>query len=421
MPERRNLTGRYAAAIQPPAEKRDIIIFDKTDRRFAIRVYQTGYKVWIVQYRSPIDQKDRRLALGTWPTMQADEARASARTLLNRVDSGECPYSEQVAKRGAHSAAKNGRLSVTAVIDKYVAGHINLELKAGRSRTEREAALRSALAPFETIAIGMLDKHGLQARIREIAETRGPSAARHAHSHVHAFLAWAVSHGFAEQNVLSGAKGLSPPKSRDRVLSDEELANIWKNVHGICGDDYRDIVRLLILTGARRSEIAGLRKVDVNLATTNRTISITAEASKSGMSRVIPLGPMASAILAARPKLAGSFVFGTKTCGERPFSGWSKAKVQLDAAVKISPWVVHDIRRSVATRLDELGVSIPVIEDLLGHVSGARGGIVGVYNKADRAARVRDAVERLDAHIAERLSANEAADNVVQLSAGARF
>jgi integrase len=82
---------------------------------------------------------------------------------------------------------------------------------------------------------------------------------------------------------------------------------------------------------------------------------------------------------------------------------------------------VHDIRRSVATRLDELGISIPVIEDLLGHVSGARSGIVGVYNKADRAARVRDAVERLDAHIAERLSVNEAADNVVQLSAGARF
>jgi hypothetical protein len=103
------LPSRSVGAIRPPTDKRNLIIFDQTDRRFAVRVYATGRKVWIVQYRSPVDGKDRRITLGTWPTMQADEARTAARVNLNKIDGGECPYSTHVAQRGTRGAGAGKR------------------------------------------------------------------------------------------------------------------------------------------------------------------------------------------------------------------------------------------------------------------------------------------------------------------------
>jgi hypothetical protein len=97
---------------------------------------------------------------------------------------------------------------------------------------------------------------------------------------------------------------------------------------------------------------------NVRTALMSRSVGLGALAPESGQGREVPLGSMACAIFAGRTKLAGKLVFGSKSGGEKPFSGWSKAKKSLDAAMNISPWVLHDLRRTVATRLDEIGVSI---------------------------------------------------------------
>ena len=85
--------------------------------------------------------------------------------------------------------------------------------------------------------------------------------------------------------------------------------------------------------------------------------------------------------------------------GTKPISGWSKCKIDLDAASDVTGWRVHDLRRTVATGMQKLGVSLQVIEAVLGHVSGSRAGVVGVYQRHSFDAEKRAALEAWGAHV----------------------
>jgi integrase len=172
---------------------------------------------------------------------------------------------------------------------------------------------------------------------------------------------------------------------RERVLSDDEIAKLWRAVEG---DPFEGMVRLLILTGARRSEISQLRWTEI----LEDAIHLPAERTKTGQPRIVPLSPQAAAIIAGATR-NGAYVFGGK-------KAWSAAKVRIDAATGINePWVVHDIRRSVATKMQKLGISLQVVEAILGHV-GTRAGIVGVYQVYDYLEEKQAALEAWGAHVA---------------------
>jgi integrase len=139
----------------------------------------------------------------------------------------------------------------------------------------------------------------------------------------------------------------------------------------------------LALTGQRREEIGSLRWQEVNFD--NALITLPAERTKNGKPHDLPLSPPALAILTARPRRAGrDYVFGT---GANGYLGWSSYKLALDARIAgkgaISPWRLHDLRRTVSTRMhDELGIAPHIVEAVLNHVSGHRAGVAGVYNRA---------------------------------------
>ena len=187
-------------------------------------------------------------------------------------------------------------------------------------------------------------------------------------------------------------------------------------------DQYGAIVKLLILTGARRDEVASLRWSEIDLDAA--MITLPPERTKNRREQQIPLAPAALAILQAQPHRLqpdGSprdLVFGTSNRG---FSDWSGAKADLSARLKkpIEDWRLHDVRRSMSTSMHErLGVMPHVVEACLGHVSGHLAGVAGVYNKASYADLKRIALEKWAAHVEALVTGKRAAGSIVKLRRG---
>jgi integrase len=199
--------------------------------------------------------------------------------------------------------------------------------------------------------------------------------------------------GIATDNPVIFTNRPGKAKARERVLSFAEIAAIWDATHS--GSDFDKLVRLLVLTGQRRGEVAGMAWSEINFDAA--TWSIPSERTKNGRSHVVPLSTTALSILAAViNREERKCVFGH---GETGFDGWSRRKARLDAASGVAGWTLHDLRRSYATHLSEMGVAPHVLEALLNHVSGSKAGVAGVYNRAIYAAEKRAAMVLWAEHI----------------------
>jgi integrase len=179
-------------------------------------------------------------------------------------------------------------------------------------------------------------------------------------------------------------------RSRERVLSNEEISTIWS---ALPPGDYADIVKVLLLTGQRATEIADLRWDEI----ANGLVKLQAHRTKNRRPHTIPMSTTVRAILEARQQNGREHIFGI---GQRGFSGWSKAKARLDEVIKIPQWRIHDLRRTCATGMGELGVFPHVIESVLNHVSGTRSGVAGLYNKAAHETEKAEALQRWADHVA---------------------
>jgi integrase len=203
-----------------------------------------------------------------------------------------------------------------------------------------------------------------------------------------ACFAWATKRGTVTSNPFAELPMPNSITRRERVLTDEEAAAIWRAA-GEAPLPYGAIVRLLMLTGQRREEVVGMTWAE--LSEDLATWTIPATRTKNGTPHLVPLSQPASKILQVlrsdgtrdvqgahqRAKLALVFP------GERgtPFSGWSKAKSALDTASGVSGWWLHDLRRTLATGLQRLGVRLEVTEAVLNHLSASRAGVVGIYQR----------------------------------------
>jgi integrase len=200
----------------------------------------------------------------------------------------------------------------------------------------------------------------------------------------------------------------APPVSRDRVLSDAELSDIW---NACADDDFGNIVKLLILTGQRREEVAGMSWSELHLE--KALWSLPAGRTKNHRPHDVPLSEQVLLVIKGVPARAErDMLFGRD---DGSFSGWSKAKAALDKRIAkartatrandasgggtVSEWRLHDLRRTVATRMADLGVEPHVIEAVLNHVSGVRSGVAGIYNRALYSAEKRSALQLWGKHI----------------------
>lgn len=232
------------------------------------------------------------------------------------------------------------------------------------------------------------------AEIRQIATRTGPVNANRARANLSACFAWAMGEGLAPRNPVIGTNKAAEEKPRDRVLKLDEIKCIWQAT-GEPGD-FNAIVRLLLLTGQRREEIASMAWSELDLG--ECLWVLPGERTKNGRAHLVPLSPAAESIITPLPRHAGrDLVFG-RGCGS--FSGWSQSKRRLDDRLKLPAWRLHDIRRTVITGMAELGIQPHVVEAIANHVSGHKAGIAGVYNRASYAAEKRQAMAIWADHVA---------------------
>ena len=202
------------------------------------------------------------------------------------------------------------------------------------------------------------------------------SRARDLHSALSGMFAWLQRNRRIEQSPLAGLHRPATPKARERVLSADEIRSFWSACRDI-GEPFGTIFRLLLLTGQRLREVAGIRRDELD----GDLWQIPGNRTKNRRPHVVPLSSMAQKLIAA----AGDQQIVFSTTGTTPPSGFSRAKQRLDAAMlaanggkPIADWTLHDLRRSAVTHMAEAGIRSDVIELVVNHVSGARGGVAGV-------------------------------------------
>jgi integrase len=217
---------------------------------------------------------------------------------------------------------------------------------------------------------------------------------------------WAIKEGVAGVNPTMGTNK-SQEGVRDRVLDASELRSIWG---ALPEGDYGTIIKLLMLTGQRLTEIGDLRWSEIDFD--KDVIRLPRERVKNKRPHEIPMSAMVHRLLKAQQKREGrDFVFGY---GSRGFSGWSIAKGTLDRNTKIAPWRLHDLRRSAATHMAGLGVQPHIIEQILNHQSGHKRGVAGIYNHSTYPSEVRRALDLWDEHLTATVEGRES--NVVPIN-----
>jgi integrase len=233
---------------------------------------------------------------------------------------------------------------------------------------------------------------GLPKRNRGISESRG----RKMHSALSIFFTWALKQRRVTANPTTDVWHPAPPLSRDRVLTDEEIKAFW-TATGDLRKPYGAAARLLLLTGARLNEVMGMRRAELS---DDGVWTIPGVRTKNHRQLVLPLPALARDIL---PRPAGDFVF--TVTGRGPVTGWSRAKAELDAAMRaamkadIPKWRLHDLRRTCATGMQKCGIRAEVIERALNHVSGSFKGVAGTYQRDPMTEEVRTALATWAAHV----------------------
>ena len=374
-----------------PPGKSEAIFFDDDVPGFGLRLRAGGSRTFIVQYA--LGGRQRRMTIGAAKILDAPKARQTARNLLAKVRLGHDPAADRAEARGRASDEVFGD-----VVGRFLARQ-ERRLRP-RSYVDVKRYLEQYWKPLHSIHLARISRATVAARLGKIADEHGPVSADRARAALSSFFAWAIGEGLCDTNPVIGTnKHFDGAKSRDRVLADRELAIIW---HALPDSDYGEIVKLLILTGQRREEIGALRRPEVDLEET--VITLPPDRTKNGRPHEVPLSKLALAIVKSRPPRAGrDFLFGDgpRNGSDRQggFQGWSKSKAALDKQAVIGPWRLHDVRRTVATRMAELGVQPHVIEAVLNHISGHKAGVAGIYNRSSYAPEKRTALELWGKHV----------------------
>ena len=376
-------------------------------------VWPSGQLSYIMRYRQAGTSKAVKPTLGK---LSLDEhglasMRAAARTMRNEIEAarrgaGQDPAEKKKAQRRAEIAAAEAahvaeieaaQNTVEAVCARYMAS-VGPKLRP-KTRSERQRQIKRELAPWAKLNIADIKKRDVTRLLDKVA-ARAPVMANRILATLQHLFAFCVERDIIAVNPTTGVRMPVKEYARERVLDDSEIAIVWKAA-GRLGFPYGSCIRMALLTGARRSELAGLRHAEISAD--GATWSLPATRAKNKRSAELPLSSQAQALLQSLPRFADNpFVFGSNLVS------FPRTKLRLDKAIreinggeplKGGDFVFHDLRRSVATAWQRLGVRLEVVERLLCHQGGSRSGIAGVYQRHDFKDDMREAAQRLGDHI----------------------
>lgn len=432
------LTKTAVEALSPGAK--DIYCWDTQLSRFGLRMTPSGSRIYLVQYRSRAvagePPKTRRITIGhhgkPWTV---DQARSEAKRLLAQVDLAGDPFADREADRLARRAAIDAaeaealrladrqRDTFKAVAERF----IDLRAKRNRSWQETERLLRHGpVAQWGERHIGDIRRADVADLIDGIAR-RSPAIARATFAAVRPLFSWCLERDLITTSPCEGLRAPPRPKSRERVLTDEEIKLAWQGSDRLSGL-FGPLVKLLILTGQRRAEVAGMTWAELDLDA--GVWRLTGDRTKNSRAHEVDLSDQALAVIADIPK-TGPHLFPAR--GEGAARGFSATKRQLNRRVReageaeldaeekaeelpdASTWRLHDLRRTAATGMAALGVAPHVVERVLNHVSGSQGGLVGVYQRHEYRAERKAALAAWGSKVEAIVKGCEEPSNVTPL------
>lgn len=419
----RKLTTIFVEKVQPPTDKPQEDYFDTVLPSFGLRVGRRS-KTYFLMARvlKEGDWKLTRVKLGTAVEMDLATAREQARGAMERAEKGEAPA--EVRRERREQQQRESRDTFSRVRESFLAGYRTRSKRKPSERTlaEIKRVLSSAaFQDWEDRPLVQITQTDIE-RIRDDLLARGHEAAANRYLvYVKMFFKWArkkrvITTDPAAEVEKEGAEG-----SRERVLTLPELKAVWQALaptQANKGDLFEGIIKVLILTGQRRNEVAGMRWSELDLDA--GLWSLPEDRTKNHRPHLVPLPDPVKDVL--RERQAEQKAMGMRTpyvftsTGGAPFSGWSKSKVRLDGRAGIAPWTLHDLRRTLVTRLSEdLRIPPHIVEAIVNHVSGTKAGVAGTYNRAMYLDERRNALGAWAAYVL-RLVGEVTGTNVVELA-----
>jgi len=373
------LTDLLVSRLRPPAAGR-CEVWDALLPAFGLRLSAHGGRSWVLLTR--IHGRLVRLTLGKAGVIGVAEARELAREALRAVARGEDP---RVQKR----IRQLGGDTVEAV----AAGFVEQWCKRrNRSWKEQERLLRRYVLPaWQGRTLDSITRADVIALVDRVAAAT-PIQGNRVLAVCKRLFSWALDRGIIEHHP---AARLAPPArehGRDRVLADEELVRLWRAWERF-GYPFGRALQLLLLTGCRRGEVAGMHWEELDLPAACWTVP--SARTKQRAPHVVPLSSLALEVLRQCPRGTGPFVLSSRA-GWKPLSGWSKVVAAAAADSGVQNWRIHDLRRTLRTNLSRFGVSPDIAERVLGH---AMPGVRGVYDRFSYLDEKRAALERWAQHV----------------------
>ena len=388
-----SLTDVSVRALVPKSDQYEV--FDRSVPGLGIRVSSGGTKAFVLLYR--IGGRPRRLTLGRYPVIGLKDARQRASAALSEVANGIDPQTRKKEERQNYQAAL-----FPAVASSFIE---NYAKRKTTSWAEAERIICKEFNPrWGKLRLQDVTKQHVHKLLDELGEMNGPSAANHAFAVIRKFFNWCVERGELAHSPCVGLKSPFKNVSRDRVLSDDELVRIWLAAETM-SYPFGPYIKLLILTAQRRNEVAKLRWEHLDLG--KQLWSQPAAANKSKRAHIVPLSALAAEIIEQIPRVNQSYVFPARG-SNRPISGFSKWKAQLERLSKTENWTIHDLRRTATTGMASLKVPYNVADLILNHRSAALSGVAGVYNRHEYIEERREGLETWANHVTAQVNATVA-------------
>jgi integrase len=391
---------------------------------FYLVVQPSGAKSYAVRYRHA--GRTRKVTIGGADALKLGAARDIGRDILRDVAKGQDPAADKKAAktealRQAEEEKRGQRDLFENVARDFIKRHAMAHNRSWpetariigfKPSPEAEDGLEEAggdvLNAFKGRKIQEIEKRDVIALLDKVKDRGAPIMANRVFAAVRRLCSWAVARDVLKASPCAGIEPPAPENSRDRILTDDELRLVWASADQE-GRPFGPIVKLMILTGQREGEVAGMRWKELDLDA--RLWTLPAGRVKNDETHTVPLPDAAIEIIKQLPRIISNdgFVFAGRR--GRAVSGFSRAKDRIDEAVTkatggttLPDWVFHDLRRTVASGMARLGIQLPVIEKILNHKSGTFRGIVGVYQRHSFAEEKRAALEAWASHVESILS-----------------
>lgn len=400
---KRKLTTKFIEGQKPDPSKR-LDFRDELMPGLVLRISPSGTKTFCLHKR--INGKMRRLTLGRFGVVSLAEARERVRQVLYEIETGR--FEDQT---GIEVETKP-----TPTLGDVIPDYIEKHAKVHNRDWKNKARLLDKFTSLNGKRIDEIKRADV-VKACDVIHKSAPVSANRALAHLKHLMGWCVERGMIDASPIAGMKPLAKERSRERVLTDDELGALW-TACDVEGYPFGDCMKLLILSGQRRTEVAEMRWSEIDLE--KRLWTLPSSRAKNGKQHTVPITDAMLEVLRKTPRFFNSdYVF--TTTGKSPVSGFGRVKDRLDKALPegTEPWIIHDLRRTMSTNMAMLGVPQPVTEALLNHKTGVVSGVAAIYNVYSYADEKREALAQWSQHVMKLVrSKNDATEAQIAKTSG---